>query len=485
MYRALALPLAALALATPALSQCHRIQLVRPGTPPSGTYFGHSVAIDGDLVLVGSLGSGKATIVRLFDAGSGALRGKLKPPAGQHPEGFGRSIALDGPLAVVGADGGSGELHLFTVPDCTWRGKLVVPGLTDDSRFGTSVAISGSRIVAGAWNHGVRGAAYLFDTATSSAPIELIPSQKDIGGAFGYSVAIDDRWIVVGAPHDLADYRNGAAYVFDAATGDELRRLTPSQPFTPKYGGAVSIDSGRVLIGGDSAETYLYDLTSGKELACLGHLGLHPSCVGISGNRALLGGSDRVVVFDLTTGERISRITAPKPESTGFGYSLAVDGRRLVVGAPWWHDVGGAAFLMDLCDPIGTNYCGPAVPNASGKPAEIAAHGSEQVSYGDLLLIATDMPFLRFGWFLASTTQGFVQNPPGSAGNLCLGGSIVRRLGGVKQTNKHGSFIEQVDLIELGAQAGETWNFQAWFNDGPIPPPLTGNFTDGVSVVFR
>jgi len=138
---------------------------------------------------------------------------------------------------------------------------------------------------------------------------------------------------------------------------------------------------------------------------------------------------------------------------------------------------------------LGTNYCGPAVPNSSGLPALIAASGSSTVSDDDFHLEASSLPTNQFGYFLVSATQGFVPGAGGSQGNLCLAGQIGRYKNDVLSSGPLGSFSMQVDLALLPAPInqpvlpGDTWNFQAWFRDkNPTP---TSNFTDGLEVTFH
>jgi len=138
---------------------------------------------------------------------------------------------------------------------------------------------------------------------------------------------------------------------------------------------------------------------------------------------------------------------------------------------------------------IGFSYCGPAVPNSSGGPAEIRATGSDVVADADFHLVAEQLPPNQFGYFLTSKTQGFVANPGGSQGNLCLGGVIGRFASQVQSSGAAGSFTIQVDLTKLPPPLnvpvlpGDTWSFQAWFRDKN--PSTTSNFTDGVSVAFQ
>ncbi len=156
-------------------------------------------------------------------------------------------------------------------------------------------------------------------------------------------------------------------------------------------------------------------------------------------------------------------------------------------------DVAGTAlrgyFAMEV-DGIGTNYC-MANPNSTGAPATISAQGSAEAGTNQLFLRASSMPAFAFGFFVVSDTQGFSTNPGGSAGNLCLDGSIGRYQNLVQSSGALGSIAIQTDLSSipqpLGAVAtlpGDTWNFQTWFRDqGPSGTP-TSNFSDAIEVTF-
>lgn len=139
---------------------------------------------------------------------------------------------------------------------------------------------------------------------------------------------------------------------------------------------------------------------------------------------------------------------------------------------------------------IGQNYCAPAEENSSGLPGIIAAFGSAIVVDNDLTLAAEQLAANEFGYFLNSQTQGFVANPGGSQGNLCLAGAIGRHLSSLGDTGPTGALSAVIDLTSLptptgpySAMAGESWNFQAWFRD--TNPGSTSNFTDAVSIMFE
>lgn len=149
------------------------------------------------------------------------------------------------------------------------------------------------------------------------------------------------------------------------------------------------------------------------------------------------------------------------------------------------------AFVAFLAPPrpleVGMTYCSPAAPNSTGQPSEIGARGSIVIADHDFIVRAERLPQSVFGYFLTSRTPGFVANPGGSAGNLCLGGTIGRFSQNVLSSGTAGSFELAVDLGELplptgtvGAMPGESWHFQAWHRDG-----VSSNFTDAVAVQFE
>ena len=149
------------------------------------------------------------------------------------------------------------------------------------------------------------------------------------------------------------------------------------------------------------------------------------------------------------------------------------------------------AYLYNLDPTIGDAYCTAAV-NSTGVAGELFALGSTEVSSNDLTLTSASLPLNSFGYVIVSLTQGFVMNPAGSAGNLCLGGDIGRSVGGViGNTGATGSFTVTADLGAMPqpmgsvvVAAGETWSFQTWHRDtaGGVP---TSNFTNGVEITFN
>lgn len=246
-------------------------------------YFGASVAISGERVLVGAYGqdangtdSGAAYV---FDAGTGTQLAKIEPDAGATNDLFGYSVALSGDRAIVGAfqsdavapDGGAA--YVFDLSSGTQLSKLTSATGRAGDHFGSSVAIHGTRAVVGAPRAGLdeedTGLAYLFDVATGELIATLLAEAGGAGDAFGFSVALSDRIAMIGAPyHDLAGPDAGAAYLFDIRTGAQLAQvLAASGGASDAFGYAVAVWGGESVAGAyladavdlNSGAAYLYD----------------------------------------------------------------------------------------------------------------------------------------------------------------------------------------------------------------------------------
>ncbi len=151
-----------------------------------------------------------------------------------------------------------------------------------------------------------------------------------------------------------------------------------------------------------------------------------------------------------------------------------------------------AEFGFVTGDDIGEGYC-VANANATGVSAEIRAAGSTSVAANNVTLEASSIARFSFGFFITSLSQGFVTNPAGSAGNLCLTGAIGRYVGPgqIQNTGATGVFSLGLDLTAIpqplgfvSAAAGETWNYQAWFRDTQGGQPVS-NFSNGVSITYN
>jgi len=159
------------------------------------------------------------------------------------------------------------------------------------------------------------------------------------------------------------------------------------------------------------------------------------------------------------------------------------------------NDLGSVRAIALVKGPVqaGTNYCGPAVINSTGRSATMSSTGSASASLNDLVLVASDLPQNSFGYFLTSRTQGFILTPGGSQGNLCLSGTIGRYVGPgqIQNSGTTGVISLATDLGQMptpigpvSVQVGEMWSFTAWYRDS-VGGAAVSNFADGYEVTFQ
>ncbi|MEM9378651.1 MAG: L-type lectin-domain containing protein [Planctomycetota bacterium] len=198
-------------------------------------------------------------------------------------------------------------------------------------------------------------------------------------------------------------------------------------------------------------------------------------------------------------------LTAPYDFQAGGTYvdtGMPAGGLDLMGGTSAWvgftaasggllenHDV--VSWTFDSGGP-GTNYC-MANPNSTGAPALMSSATSLSVAANDTVLMCSSMPNASFAFFLTGPDRGFVTNPGGSAGNLCVGGAIGRYVGPgqIQNSGPAGAVSLALDLSMhptpnglIQVQPGETWRFQAWYRDVDAAGQATSNFSDGLELSF-
>ena len=251
----------------------------------AGDYFGYSVAISGDMAVVGADGnddgvtnSGSAYVFQR-DQGSPDNWGELKKLTASDAaanDWFGASVAISGDTAVVGAkyddDGGndSGSAYVFQrdqggVDNWGELKKLIALDAAAYDFFGYSVAISGDTAVVGAYGSydgGFgSGSAYVFRRDQGGVDNwgqlkKLTASDAAAGDSFSYSVAISGDTAVVGARYDDdGGNDSGSAYVFQRDQGGvnnwgELKKLTASDAAAGDwFGASVAISGDTAVVG--------------------------------------------------------------------------------------------------------------------------------------------------------------------------------------------------------------------------------------------
>ena len=198
------------------------VQTLEPSAAPLGATFGRSVTVSGDRIVVGAPGpSGEgAAYVFTRQGGAWSETAILTGSGGS----FGHSVAMDQSLVVVG-EYGARTAFAFDLDQPAVPGVELDPG-GSFHRYGIRVDLRGDTIVVGADGASIAaseaGAAFVFRRSASSWAFEaqLLASDADAGDGFGNSVAVDAGRIVVGASSDDESGAGaGAAYVFGHSSG--------------------------------------------------------------------------------------------------------------------------------------------------------------------------------------------------------------------------------------------------------------------------
>ena len=253
---------------------------------------------------------------------------KFLPNDGQVSAAFGFSIDADNGIIAVGSpyngDGYSGSVYLFDQNTGQQLRKLTPDIPLSNGNFGVSVAIENNLIVVGSAHYhapyGV-GFAYIFDAQTGEQLAKLTPDTGDEPGSFGYAVDIEDGIIAVGSPR----LGTGAVYLFDAATGTQLHRISDADNLIDlaNFGQALDMDQGVLAIGAPN------DGPAGS----------------------LLEGPGSAYLYNIATGTQIKKIwSSDGTPNNRFGSSVAIEGDRVIVGAPGGTagDGNGHAYLFSF-----------------------------------------------------------------------------------------------------------------------------------------
>ena len=354
-----------------------------PSDGKANEYFGHSVAVDGNTIVVSSI---YVAYVFKYDGGTWTETDRLTPDVNLDANfwtGLASVSVSDSTIVVstFGDEDNRGSVYVFAYDGEKWieTVKLVAFDGEAYDLFGYSVSIDGRTIVVGAQGDDRRrGSVYVFtyDGEMWAETVKLVASDGEAYDLFGQSVSISDSTIVVGAPRDGDNGRSsGSVYVFtyDGEMWTETTKLTPLDGEAFDYfGHSVSVDGRTIVVGTDrdadsgrfsgSAYVFAYDggmwtetakfiASDGEAYDFLGH------SVSVSENTIIVGafgdendrGSAYMFTYDGETWTETAKLTASDGNgyvSDDFGHSLSMDGRTIVVGADKDDDSRGSAYVF-------------------------------------------------------------------------------------------------------------------------------------------
>jgi Ca2+-binding RTX toxin-like protein len=256
--------------------------------PTSFDYFGMSVALSGDIAIIGASGNDTASsdsgAVYLYDLTTGNLINTLTAPVTGGYEKFGSGVAAYDNWVIVSATGddtlvsGAGRAYIFEIDTGNLVRTIENPDPQAGDGFGFLPRISESYYFIGAQYDDVgetnAGSGYLYDKATGNLLYTFNNPDPVANSWFGYSADLTDDYLVVGAYGNAPDgvYRAGSAYVYDPATGTLLFTLDNPTPYTSDFFATdLKIFDDYVVIcekreddmGTDTGEVHIYDLETG------------------------------------------------------------------------------------------------------------------------------------------------------------------------------------------------------------------------------
>ena len=399
-------------------------------SPAAWDVFGRSIGVSGDTIVVGAPGDDNGGFERgsayAFDYnGSAWVQTKLVAPENtsstSNNDQFGTSVAIDGDIIVVGefADGAGdnnwGAAHIFERigGNWTWVRKLTVAGLPSTARLGYKVAASGNRVAVTSIG---TARVYIFDRDAGSGGWTAAPvfASGTLGTSFGEDISLSGDDLLVGAR--LA----GAAYVYDCGINCAFR-ATLSGPISEAFAYSLSISGDTAAVGAPGASTggiishgaiYVFErnpstgswgsptkliTTTASQFAATGNDQMGTD-VDIAGDMIVAGawgdlvyaeGSGSAYVFMRSGGVWTETNKLIQPASgfgTGvlyhvFGRAVGTTGYRAVVGAPMYVNnsnppLPGHAYVFDLAEPPA-----PIPPEATTLEAPSGSINSDTPTY--------------------------------------------------------------------------------------------------------
>jgi hypothetical protein len=285
---------------------------ITPSDGAGADEFGRSVSVGSNKIVVGArydddngFNSGSAYIYNLDGTGET----KITASDGAGADYFGQAVAVGSNKIVVGAhaddDNGnsSGSAYVYDL-DGTNEVKITASDGASDDRFGYAVAVGSNKIVVGAYadddNGSGSGSVYVYDLDGTNE-VKINASDAVGGDSFGWSVAVGNNKIVVGAHYDDDNgSSSGSAYIYDLDGTNEVKITASDGASNDEFGRSVSVGSNKIVVGArydddngfNSGSAYVYDLDGTNEVKITASDGAGADYFG----QAVAVGSNKIVV---------------------------------------------------------------------------------------------------------------------------------------------------------------------------------------------
>ncbi len=382
-----------------------------PGDAAAGMSFGTSVALLGDLALIGAeneggtptMGGPGAAYLFARSGTAWTQQAKLTASDGVNGDNFGNAVAFDTGTAVVGAwtaSSGAGAVYVFGGGGSTWTENAKLAANESTSAFGHSVDVRGATVLVGAPNLPVTGAAYVFSVSGTnwSQLARLTASDAGSGDKFGFSCSLGDGTALIGANGwDLAASNEGAAYVFvgSGSAWSQQAQLLPADPENlDQFGVSTSLSGDLALVGATQSaprtgKAYIFEREGS------------------------------------TWGETARLLPSDGGSGDVFGWAVAVSGSTAMVGA-YNHDHqfvndGGVYVYEGVPAPL--FYCTGKTSSVACIPFLSVAGRASATDTGNFTITANDVVPSESGFVIYSFKKS---NLDYHGGKLCVKSPITR-----------------------------------------------------------
>jgi len=235
------------------------INKMQPTAGAINDYYGISMGVSQNTLVIGADGRSSVFVYQKNNSGGWALEQEIVSNGGPNTK-FGTAVGISGQTIVVGApdDGMLGAIYAYEKDETsTWVEKLysVPDSLSINSFYGDEVAISGNTIIASSYNPMLNSNKIYYYERNASGNWQLIGTLNTDTLTYhanaGYSLAIRDNTIVVGAPNNDDD--RGAVIVFEknaAGIWQHKKVIIPTNLANGDYYGAsVALGKNAIVVG--------------------------------------------------------------------------------------------------------------------------------------------------------------------------------------------------------------------------------------------
>ncbi|MBO6514297.1 MAG: hypothetical protein JJ974_10070 [Phycisphaerales bacterium] len=175
-----------------------------------------------------------------------------------------------------------GLIHIYNAVTGELIRTIVPNHATQNTAFGIEVAAANDKIAVTAAadpNEGSsNGAVYIYDIA-SGEQLHRLQSAEQVfvpHNSFGRDLAMDDEYVYIGSPKNRDQvFNGGAVHIYSLNSGEFVRTIYPEDPqFGAEFGNEISVSENILAVGvryangtsNSSGAVYLYDIESGHQL---------------------------------------------------------------------------------------------------------------------------------------------------------------------------------------------------------------------------